>query len=440
MSDENAGGFSRLSLPPVEVIEAELRHPRTGQRHGETDKEAERASERMSVDEFREAAGDEPSDAADADIDSELVSLAADFVEEILADEGAASRQRRAVDEMGLSLQRQAAHYSSMLDAPLRQLAEHGEDGGPVARALTDLRDRMGRLDPHQHRLSPGRFDRLLGALPGVGNRLQRYFHKFETAQQAIDAIIGELEAGRDRLQRDNLTLGDDQASLRQIHHQLARQVTLGRLIDQRLQDALPNASDDQQRRFIEEELLFPLRQRILDLQQQLAVSQQGVLALEVIIRNNRELMRGVDRAINVTVSALSVAATVALALANQRLVLDRIESLNTTTSETIAGTARALRQQGVDVQKRAASATLDMGSLEQAFGDVMAALDDLSRYRQEALPELSAQIERLDGLARDGEAAIERLERGEPDLFAAHSDDDETNDAGSEGEGRKRR
>ena len=92
--------------------------------------------------------------------------------------------------------------------------------------------------------------------------------------------------------------------------------------------------------------------------------------------------------------------------------MLDRIESLNATTSETIAGTARALRQQGVDVQKRAASATLDMRLLEQAFGDVMAALDDLSRYRHEALPELSAQIERLDGLARDGEAAIERLER----------------------------
>ncbi|WP_192036085.1 toxic anion resistance protein [Halomonas sp. YLGW01] len=405
MSDEHAGGFSRLSLPPVEVIEAELQKPRADQPRDEADGQA------------GEGANGE-SEAARAD--PELAALADDFVEEILADEGAATRQRRAVDEMGLSLQRQAAHYSAMLDAPLRQLAEQGEDGGPVARALTDLRDRMGRLDPHRHRLNPGRFDRLLGALPGVGNRLQRYFHKFETAQQAIDAIIHELEAGRDRLQRDNLTLGDDQASLRQIHDQLWRQVTLGRLIDRRLQDALPEAVDDDQRRFIQEELLFPLRQRILDLQQQLAVSQQGVLALEVIIRNNRELMRGVDRAINVTVSALSVAATVALALANQRLVLDRIEALNATTSETIAGTARALRQQGVDVQKRAASATLDMGSLEQAFGDVMAALDDLARYRQEALPELSAQIERLDGLARDGEAAIDRLERGEPDLFAA--------------------
>ncbi|WP_136254094.1 toxic anion resistance protein [Onishia niordana] len=447
MSDEHTGDSSRLSLPPVEVIEAELRQPRTGKPQGEADADtgAGRASKQARgdardngrgdgrdeerADERGGALSDDPGAAPDEDADPELASLAADFVEEILVDKGAATRQRRAVDEMGLSLQRQAAHYSSMLNAPLRELAEKGDDGGPVARALTDLRDRMGRLDPSHHKLSPGRFDRLLGALPGVGNRLQRYFQKFETAQQAIDAIIGDLESGRERLQRDNLTLGDDQASLRQIHHQLARQVTLGRLIDQRLQDALPEASDDDQRRFIEEELLFPLRQRILDLQQQLAVSQQGVLALEVIIRNNRELMRGVDRAINVTVSALSVAATVALALANQRLVLDRIESLNATTSETIAGTARALRQQGVDVQKRAASATLDMSSLEQAFGDVMAALDDLSRYRHEALPELSAQIERLDGLARDGEAAIERLERSEPDLFAdVDSDGTKTN------------
>jgi len=38
------------------------------------------------------------------------------------------------------------------------------------------------------------------------------------------------------------------------------------------------------------------LRQRIQDLQQQLAVNQQGVLAVELIIRNNKELMKGVDK------------------------------------------------------------------------------------------------------------------------------------------------
>lgn len=218
-------------------------------------------------------------------------------------------------------------------------------------------------------------------------------------------------------LERDNLTLSDDQEAMRATLDQLERQVSLGRLIDERLMAARDEIADDDRRAFVEEELLFPLRQRILDLQQQQAVCQQGVLALEVIIRNNRELMRGVDRAVNVTVSALSVAATVALALANQRLVLDRVESLNATTSETIAGTARALRQQGVDIQTRAASANLDMKALEGAFADVMAAVDDLASYRREALPRLGEQIERLEGLTREGGDAVERLAResGEP-------------------------
>lgn len=229
-----------------------------------------------------------------------------------------------------------------------------------------------------------------------------------------IDAILKDLEAGKDRLHRDNVSLADDQASLRESLDQLRRQIALGRLIDTRLAErATGLAPEDPERRLLEEELLFPLRQRVLDLQQQLAVSQQGILALEVVIRNNRELMRGVDRAINVTVSALNVAVTVALALANQRLVLDHVEALNTTTSDLIAGTSRALRTQGVEIQNRAASTVLDMEQLEQAFADVIGAIDEVARYRREALPRLDAQIDRLEELSRQGEEAIQRMDQG---------------------------
>ncbi|WP_434983578.1 toxic anion resistance protein [Vreelandella zhaodongensis] len=352
----------------------------------------------------------------DPGADPELEAMAERFVTEILAegDEASVVNQRRAVDEMGLELQQQAAHRSAMLQTPLRQLAHQGDEGGPVAKALSDLRGRMEGLDPARHRLTPSALDRVMAMIPGLDSRLQRYFRKFENAQQALDAIIDELEGGRDMLHRDNLTLNDDQQALRSILSQLNRQVTLGRLIDRRLKDDVDTrAVDDPRRHFLEEELLFPLRQRIVDLQQQLAVSQQGVLALEVIIRNNRELMRGVDRAINVTVSALTVAVTVAMGMANQRLVLDRIEALNTTTSQMIGGTAKALRQQGVDIQKRASSAMLDMQMLEDAFGEVMGAIDDLSAYRQEALPRLDEQIDRLATLSKQGSASIERLREG---------------------------
>ncbi len=53
------------------------------------------------------------------------------------------------------------------------------------------------------------------------------------------------------------------------------------------------------------------------------------------------------------------------------------------------------------------------MQALEEAFGEVMGAIDDLSRYRREALPQLDAQIDRLAALARRGDEAIDRLQRG---------------------------
>lgn len=347
--------------------------------------------------------------------DPELAALADAFVREVLASgEGAAQRQRQAIDSMGQEVQREAAHRSAMLQTPIRKLAHQGDEGGPVAKALLALRAKMEELDPNRRSFTERGLSRVFSFLPGVGNRLQRYFREFESAQESLDAIIRDLEAGRDMLRRDNVTLADDQEALRALMVRLQRQIELGRLIDRRLEArAVELAKDDPQRRFVEEELMFPLRQRIVDLQQQLAVSQQGVLALEVIIRNNRELMRGVDRAINVTVSALNVAVTVALALANQRLVLDRVEALNTTTSDLIAGTAQALRNQGVEIQTRASSTVLDMEKLQQAFSDVIAAIDEVSRYRREALPRLDEQIDRLEALAAKGGAAIAQLEHG---------------------------
>jgi uncharacterized protein YaaN involved in tellurite resistance len=186
---------------------------------------------------------------------------------------------------------------------------------------------------------------------------------------------------------------------------------------------------DDPRRQFIEEDILFAIRQRTLDLQQQLAVNQQGVLAIEIIIRNNRELIRGVDRAIDVTISALQVAVTVALALAHQKIVLDKIEAINTTTSSMIAGTAERLKTQGTQIHQQASSTMLDMESLKQAFADIDTALDEISRYRREALPTMAGTILELDQLTAETETAIENMERGR--TATSRLDDGNTIDVG---------
>ncbi|MGD8845861.1 MAG: toxic anion resistance protein [Desulfobacteraceae bacterium] len=320
-----------------------------------------------------------------------------------------------AVETLGSGSQKEAAHRSAMLKEPIRKLAARGEDGGEVANALVNLKVKVEELDPGNFDFEAGWFSRSLGFLPGIGTPLKRFFTRFESAQTVIDAIIRALGEGKKVLQRDNVTLAQDQKAMRELTYRLQKTIELGMLIDNKFSYALERdiSTQDPKKRFIEDEILFPLRQRIQDLQQQLAVNQQGVLAIEIIVRNNKELIKGVDRGINVTVNALNVAVTVALALANQKIVLDKIDAVNKTTNRLIAQTAAQLRTQGAEIHKQASSTQLDMETLKKAFVDINAALDDISSFRKKALPQMAGTIIEMDALTKATDAAIQRMEEG---------------------------
>jgi uncharacterized protein YaaN involved in tellurite resistance len=361
------------------------------------------------------------------------------------ADDVARTAARDAFDSMGRDLQSRSATRSRMLQAPLKDIARNSEDGGEVAKSLGDLRIEVEQLDPSGLDTDAGWFTRAIGKIPGVGTPLKRYFMRYESSQTQIDAIVNSLEKGRDQLKRDNVTLADDQKQMRELTIALTEQIALAGALDAAFVDKLATeiTSDDPRRQFVEEDILFTLRQRTLDLQQQLAVNQQGVLAVEIIIRNNRELIRGVDRALDVTISALQVAVTVALALAHQKIVLDKIEAINTVTSSMIAGTAERLKTQGTQIHQQASSTMLDMEALRASFEDINTALDEISRYRREALPTMAGTILELDQLTGESERAIEQMESGR--AATSKLDQGETIDIGeisssadpSDGEGR---
>jgi uncharacterized protein YaaN involved in tellurite resistance len=292
-------------------------------------------------------------------------------------------------------------------------LSRRSEDGGPVANALVDLKIQVEELDPARVDLSPGWFSRTLGLIPGIGTPMKRYFTRFESSQTVLEAIKQSLIEGQKQLQRDNITLSDDQDALKGLNQHLEQAIKLGQLVDLHLNAKMERETDPERRQFLEEEILFPLRQRIQDLQQSVVVNQQGVVAIELIVRTNKELVRGVDRAVNTTLSALTVAVTVATAVAHQRIVLDKIKGVQKTTEDMIANTARMLRTNVAETNKLASSTQLDMNTLRQAFVDIRAALDDISTFRQRALPEMAKNILELDRMIDDQGRTIQKLEEG---------------------------
>lgn len=125
------------------------------------------------------------------------------------------------------------------------------------------------------------------------------------------------------------MTLELEESEMRELTKKIQKEIELGTMMDQalsaRIEKAQADGMDAEKLQFIQEEILFPLRQKVMDMQQMIVVNHQGVIAMEVVRRNNKELIRGVDRAKTVTVAALRTAVMVASALYNQRTELNLI-------------------------------------------------------------------------------------------------------------------
>jgi uncharacterized protein YaaN involved in tellurite resistance len=159
---------------------------------------------------------------------------------------------------------------------------------------------------------------------------------------------------------------------------------------------------------------LFPVRQRRQDIQTQMAVAVQGYMALDLIRRNNLELIRGVDRAQTTTIAALRTAVMVSQALGRQKLVLDQITALNTVTSNLIESTSEQLRIQGAAINQQAAESTIDIAKLQAAFDNVFQTMDALDTFRAQAVDSMAQTIQALEGQIERAQPYLERTRRNE--------------------------
>ena len=193
----------------------------------------------------------------------------------------------------------------------------------------------------------------------------------------------------------------------------LEQMIHVSKVMDQRLEDkaAELDATDPAKAKAIRESALFYVRQRTQDLLTQMAVTVQGYLALDLVKRNNVELVKGVDRASTTTVGALRTGVTVAQALTNQKLVLDQISALNTTTAGVIDSTSEMLKNQTGQIHEQAASATIPLETLQRAFQNVYDTMDNIDTFKLKALENMKATVNSLSGEIEKSKGYIARSE-----------------------------
>ncbi|RIK13556.1 MAG: toxic anion resistance protein, partial [Acidobacteria bacterium] len=306
---------------------------------------------------------------------------------------------KRAADvrTMGDAEIRSAAETSNrLLKSPVRALQEGGiSKESKVGRTLMELRRTVEDLDPAEARGTK----KILGMIP-FGDRLRDYFRKYESAEKHLDGILHALRSGQDELSKDNAALNMEKQQLWDSMGRLNQYVYIAEQLDAKVSAHVAEleTSDPEKAKAMREDVLFYVRQKHQDLLTQLAVSIQNYLAIDIIMKNNIELIKGVDRASTTTVSALRTAVLVAQALNNQKLVLDQITALNVTTSDMIQRTSEMLRDNSVAIQEQAASSTLGLEQLQAAFANIYETMDAIDAFRGQALDSMAQTIGVLEG------------------------------------------
>lgn len=303
-------------------------------------------------------------------------------------------------------------------DTSVHGAKQTGDDNvQKVANTLTDLRNKIDDLSPNRN---PDFMEQVMRFVPGGKNMLRgvkRYFKKYATARQHIDEIIRKLVEGQDNLRKDNASLQVEKEKLWATMGDIRDYIELSKQLDESLTShisTLKAAGKNDVASALEADLLFEIRQRRQDLTTQLAVAIQGYLAMELIKKNNVELIKGVDRARTTTVFALETAVAISQALAQQGIVLDQIDALNKTTNDMILSTSQLLRQQTARTHEQAINSGVSVQTLQQAFDNIFATIDEIDKFKSQANEGMSKTIEALQSQVDRATPVLNRIREQE--------------------------
>jgi uncharacterized protein YaaN involved in tellurite resistance len=97
--------------------------------------------------------------------------------------------------------------------------------------------------------------------------------------------------------------------------------------------------------------------------------------------------------------------------MTNQKLVLEQVTALNTTTAGMIDSTGELLRTQTGAIHEQAASSTIPLETLQRAFQNIYETMDQIDRFKLEALNNMKQTVDTLSTEVEKSKGYIARAE-----------------------------
>lgn len=320
------------------------------------------------------------------------------------------------IETMGQDVaRRNAAAHKRLLDRPLRYLK--GEASDPTLKVLEQLDSLRGmaiKLNPKE---SQGyKNNRFLGfSLPfNLGKKADNVMQNFRNSQDQLNDISENLRAGREELEADNIAMEDERteqfARLSEHEQNAYIAASLYEKLKKRVETI--RTTEPLRASAIEHELMYPLGQKRLDFLQDMTVAMNSYMSYQTIIMNNRELIRGVNRALSTTMQALTDAVIQSQMLDRQERTQASLQALNQTASDIILANAHRNEIQGLAIAKASSQATLDVKALSETMESIVRTVEGIQNHRKASLEVMEQNAEMLQSLVQRGKEGMDTIAR----------------------------
>lgn len=341
------------------------------------------------------------------------------FMEDILSAELHSDGMNKMVDtieNLGNDTVRANSRATNrLLEMPLREAKNNGSGAtNDILGKLSELRNLAIKLDPKSQNTYKN--NTILGfKIPfGAGKKVDDVLQNFRNSKDQLDDIRKSLLNGRDGLQEDIATLDTERAQHYARMSELEQWSYLAAELYRRLTEKVVEieGTDPLRAKAIKDEILFPLNQKRMDFVQDTVVAMNTYMGYQTIITNNKQLIRGVNRAINTTMGALTSSIIISQALDNQQEILNGIQALSATTSQIMEAGAVRMEIQAQEIAKSASNSTLEIEALQRTTEALVRTVEGVQNFRADSLKSMDSSIEVLRGLVAKGKEGLDVVAR----------------------------
>lgn len=214
-------------------------------------------------------------------------------------------------------------------------------------------------------------------------NPVKKYFAKIKLQEANISTLLENLKNEQEILKRDNITLKIEIDKLDKIIEELNAEYKNGELYLVELNKQIPNENKNRFNLDLFEKKLYDFKQMII-------VNEQSKMALTIILNNNNEIIRNIDKIKNVSMAALKTSTMVANSIYNQKITLNKINSLDKSAVNLLKDTNSLIHSSKLD---KGFSKSQVSDFLQENYNKIIDTLNNAKLESEKCFPENSLKI-----------------------------------------------